>query len=254
MKESNKYKVLIFDLDGTAIPNKPDGVPFDALVHVLGELRNRGVRLCAATGRARFNSLPIIQKLGLVDPCIISGGTQIIDPKTEKILWEKTMNKEQVEAIMKIASQYPYHVFFSDDETSTFAKDKIITGPERIIYIEPVDKKDTATIMEQLSSVPDITAHKVISWTPDHFDIHITHAEATKKQALEILLDMMHVHKNEIIAAGDAENDLPLFEVAALKIAMGNASSKLKEKADMIAPNADDDGLTTILNKLLVEA
>lgn len=245
------YKALIFDLDGTAIPNEPNGMPTDNLIEVIKQLRGR-MKVCVATGRPLFNSLPIIQRLGLTDPCIISGGTQIVDPTTKKILWGKDMEIFQVEAIMKIASQYPYPVFFGDDEVSELAKKKVVKEPERIIYIEPVNREDAEDILAKLNRIPDIAAYKVMSWTPDHFDIHITHAEATKRHALEVLLKILDIHKDNIVTAGDGNNDLPLFEISKYKIAMGNGSDELKKKADFIAPSVTNDGLAIALRKLFL--
>lgn len=253
MYNMDMYRLVIFDLDGTAIPNKPEGMPSEHLVEVVGRLRKSGVKVCAATGRPRFNSKPITDKLGLTDPCIISGGTQIVDPLSGKILWEKGMTQEQVETIVAVALPYDYKLYFSDEELSLPAREKTVTGTEGIIYIMTVGKVDTETIMQHLSTIPNITAHRVMSWTPDHFDIHITHREATKKHALEVLLDMLHVKKEEVIAAGDSNNDLPLFELAGYKIAMGNGSQELKGKADMIVLNAEDDGLAIAIEKVVGE-
>src|SRR3989344_448451 len=201
------YKLVILDLDGTAIPNKKDGMPSKRLINVIKKIKNK-VYVSAATGRAITSSRRIIKSLNLNSPCIISGGTQIIDPETEKILWEKDLDELQVEKIMQIAREYPYSVFFNEDTIGTPAKEKIIKGTERIIYIEPVTKEDTVAILNQLKTISNITAHEVISWTPNHFDIHITHSEATKRHSLEILLDMLKVYKNEVVAIGDSNNDL----------------------------------------------
>lgn len=248
-----KYKLLIFDLDGTAIPNRPDGMPRDNLVNVVKQLQGK-MKVCAATGRPRFNSMPIIKKLNLKDPCIISGGTQIIDPTSEKILWEKDIDRAQVEEIRKIILPYEAKVFFSDDEISAPPNEKIVKGAERIIYAVRVSKKDTEEIMEKLSTIKSIIAHKVISWTPDHYDIHITHLEATKKHAMEILLDMLNIKRDKVIAAGDSSNDLPLFELSGYKIAMENGMDVVKEKADFIAGRADEDGLSIALRQVLLDS
>ena len=164
------------------------------------------------------------------------------------------MDQSQVEAIMDIARRYEYPVFFSDDEVSALPSEKVIKGSERIIYIEPVSKNDTEIMLDKLSKISQITAYKVKSWTPDHFDIHITHAEATKSYALEVLLNMINVHKGEVVAAGDANNDLPLFEIAGYKIAMENGSAELKAKADIIAPDVDRDGFAIALESFFKES
>lgn len=246
------YKLLIFDLDGTAIPNKPDGMPSEKLVTAVNILQKKGIKVCAATGRPRFNSKPITDKLGLVDPCIISGGTQVINPVDGTTLWEKDMSQDQVEAIIKISLPYDYKIFMSDDKVSKPAREQVIRGSERIIYIMTVSKEDTEVILKDLSKISDITPHKVKSWTPDHYDIHVTHFGATKKHALEVLLEMLQIKKDEVVAAGDSNNDLPLFELAGYKIAMGNGSEEMKQKADIIAKDADNDGLAIAIEDLFI--
>ncbi|MFZ2150235.1 MAG: HAD family hydrolase [Minisyncoccia bacterium] len=246
------YKALILDLDGTTIPNRRDGMPSRRVMEIISKIKDR-VHVCAATGRGISLAGHIIKELGLTAPCIVNGGTRIIDPVTEKILWEKDMTKSQVEKILEIAKEYQYNVFVGDDTEGSLAKYKITNRDERIIYIEPVSKEDTEVILYKLSKIPGIIAHKVISWTENHFDIHVTHKEATKRHSMEMLLDLLKVHKDEVIAAGDSNNDLPLFELAGYKIAMGNGSDELKSKADIIAPTVGEDGLAVILEKLLEE-
>ena len=246
-----KYKAIIFDLDGTAVPNRADGMPGERLIEVVGKIKNK-VFICAATGRAITFSRHILKKLGLIAPCIISGGTQVIDPLTEKVLWSKSLAVHQVEAVMEIARQYDYKVYFSDDTIGELAKDKLIKNSENIIYIEPVNADDTKKILTQLSKIPDITAHPVMSWTAGHFDIHITHKEATKKHSVEVLLGILNVKKEEVIGFGDSDNDLPIFEAVGYKVAMSNGSEALKQAADFIAPHAEADGLAEAIEKLVV--
>ncbi|MBP6060528.1 MAG: HAD family phosphatase [Candidatus Pacebacteria bacterium] len=243
------YKAVIIDLDGTTIPNKREGMPSERVINIVKKIKEKAY-ISAATGRGINFSRHIIKVLGLTSPCIISGGTQIVDPITEKVLWEKTLEKSQVEKIMEIAREYNYHVFFGDDLEGTPPKHKVVKGEERIVYIVPVTKEDTEIMLLKLKKIPNIVAHTAISWTPDHFDIHITHYEATKRHALEILLKMLEVHKDEVVAVGDSNNDLPLFESAGYKIAMENGSEELKSKADLVAPSVEDDGLAVVLEKL----
>lgn len=246
-----KYKMFIFDLDGTAIPNRQDGLPTDHLVEVISRLQ-KVMKVCVATGRPLFQAKPIITKLHITNPSIISGGTQIIDPITEKILWEKVVDEHLVKKIIEISSPYKCQVYFSDDEVSAPPQEKVINGPERIIYVEQVNKHDTEIILGELSKIPELAAHEVNSWTKDCFDIHITNREATKKHALELLLNMLGVKREEVVSAGDGNNDMPLFEMSGLRIAMGNAMDTLKAKADFIAKNADEDGLAIALEELLL--
>src|SRR6185437_6847206 len=142
-------------------------------------------------------------------------------------------------------------VWISNQNNASPAIEKIAIQPEQIIFIMTVSKKDTKIIVQKLAQIPDISTHEVISWTPDHLDIHITHKDATKKHALEELLKLENLAKENIMAVGDANNDLPLFEVAGFKVAMGNGSDRLKEAADYITDSVEEDGLAKAIEKKL---
>lgn len=246
-----KYKAIIFDLDGTAIPNKREGVPSERLVEVVKKLKGK-IFISAATGRPITMCRSIFKKLGLTSPCVISGGAQIIDPILGKILWQKPLAKAQVEAVIKVTSNYDYPILFSDEMIGEIGKDKIIKVRENYICIAPVAKEDIGILLKELNNIPDVVAHPVTSWTPNHFDIHVVHKEATKKHALQILLEMLHIKKEEAIGFGDAENDLPLFEMVGYRVAMSNGAQKLKDAADFIAENDDEDGLAKAIETLVL--
>jgi len=54
------------------------------------------------------------------------------------------------------------------------------------------------------------------------------------------------------MVVGDSGNDLPLFERAGLKIAMGNGTKELKKRADWIAPTQEEDGLAVAIRKYIL--
>jgi HAD superfamily hydrolase (TIGR01484 family) len=247
-----RYKALIFDLDGTAIPAVKNALPSDNIIDSIGKAQ-RVVTVSAATGR----SLPMVQAIlnacKLKDPCILSGGTEIIDPLTNKIVWQVRLLENQVKQIVKVCLPYPYEVFFSDDIKGLPARDRKVSGSERIVYIKDCKMEDAKKIQKELKEIQNITSHFAGSWTPDRVDVHITHKDATKKHAVNELTKMLCVGKNEVIAVGDNNNDIPLFESAGFKVAMGNATDDLKRVADYIAPPVKKDGLAYVIQKFILD-
>ncbi len=55
--------------------------------------------------------------------------------------------------------------------------------------------------------------------------------------------------EEEIIGVGDGDNDLPLFDSVGLKVAVANATDKLKSLADEVVAEADKDGLADVIQK-----
>ena len=246
-----KFKAIIFDIDGTAITHSFFGRPSKELINIVKKAQDQ-VLVSAATGRSIPAAREIFQQLNLKSPCVISGGTQIADPKTENILWQIQLAKNQVKQIMQVCLPYDYEILLSNELKGKPAKEKLINRDEGIVYIMAVKPKDVETLIEKLNKISDAVVHKTASWNIGNIDLHVTNIKATKKHAIEKLIEIFDVNKEEVIGVGDSFNDLPIFEAVGYKIAMGHAPKELKDEADFIAPPIKDDGLVSVIEKFIL--
>src|SRR6185503_166255 len=152
-----QYKAIVFDLDGTAIANRKDAMPSQYLIDTISKIKD-DIDVSVATGRRIFECRSIFKSLELSSPCIILGGTQIIDPVSEKILWEKLMTEQIVKKIIDITKMFDYKLYASNDTLPTSASEKIIRGPENIIYIMNINQQDTAALLSKLNEIVEISA------------------------------------------------------------------------------------------------
>lgn len=250
-----KYKSLLLDVDGTIVPVGPHTVPSKRVVDSLNQAR-KVAHVSLASGRCLDWLIEIFQILDLTDPCIINGGSQIIDPKTKKILWERPINKEDAVKVLKIIDKdkIPFVVSdngieFENPTQTEFEKPLAI----KLSYFDSKEKSDKC--LKILATIPNISAHKTFSWDKDRnykMDIYITHKEATKHYAAEELARILDIDTSEMIGVGDARNDAPLLNVCGLKVAMGNADDKLKKIAHYIAPTVDEDGVAHVVDKFIL--
>ena len=58
----------------------------------------------------------------------------------------------------------------------------------------------------------------------------VANIESNKGNAIRKLLEILEIRKDETIAIGDDNNDLPMFEEVGYKVAMANAIDIVKEK------------------------
>lgn len=79
----------------------------------------------------------------------------------------------------------------------------------------------------------------------------ISTSSTSKGKSIEYLLAYLHMNREDAIAIGDGVNDLSMFEAVGTKVAMGNADSFLKEKADYITLSNDENGVAYYLENLL---
>ena len=59
------------------------------------------------------------------------------------------------------------------------------------------------------------------------------------------------IHRKDVLAIGDSENDLEMLEWAGHGVAMGNSENHVKSMADEITLDNDKDGAARIIEKYL---
>jgi Cof subfamily protein (haloacid dehalogenase superfamily) len=77
--------------------------------------------------------------------------------------------------------------------------------------------------------------------------IQIMHRGVSKGTALKIVADFYGAAMGEVMAIGDATNDIPMLEAARVGIAMDNAPAEVKNIADWVAPSNNDHGVHATL-------
>ncbi|HEV2402642.1 MAG TPA: HAD family hydrolase [Candidatus Saccharimonadales bacterium] len=246
------YQALIFDLlDGTAIPLQQDGAPSQRLIDAVHWAHaHSALKLCAATGRAITKAKYIFDALQLTDPCVISAGTQIVDPMTDKILWQMAIPEADVAKVLQTCMRYPYEILCGNEvlgEGKPASQRQAVTT--NVMYIMGCSQGHAQLILDDLKAVPDIKAIGVGSWTLHGVDIHVTHKQATKEHAITELLRMLNIPKEATIGIGDDNNDINLFNGVGHRIAMGNAKEELKALADEVCGSVDSDGLAEVIER-----
>jgi hydroxymethylpyrimidine pyrophosphatase-like HAD family hydrolase len=95
-----------------------------------------------------------------------------------------------------------------------------------------------------------------MSWSFDSsnntYFINAVSRTVSKGTTLQSVADYLGIDCDQIIAIGDSFNDLPVFEVAGLSIAMGNASEEVKQLADWVAPPVEKDGVAVAIEKFIL--
>ena len=64
-------------------------------------------------------------------------------------------------------------------------------------------------------------------------------------------LPKIGIDASEVIAFGDAQNDISMLEWAGIGVAMGNATDAAKAAADEVTASNNEDGIALALDKFL---
>ena len=251
-----RTKAIIFDIDGTAVDSPSQKLPSERLVRASQNIQ-KTYYLSAATGRCWTFGKDIIQGMGLKDLCIISGGTQICDPRTGEVVWQKDITPNALgEAIKIFAENGKQRLIFNDYTEKDYFSGGVLPRDfdtsQRVNWLSRSFVPDELAIKlhSKLDLVEGVTCVMVVSQKPGCRDMHIVNENATKEHAIDELLDRLGIKKEEAIGIGDGHNDIHLFNAVGKKVAMGNAVEELKKAADLAINDVSSDGLAIYFEEL----
>jgi Cof subfamily protein (haloacid dehalogenase superfamily) len=266
--EALSFDLVGLDVDGTLL-NSEHEVSYEN-TDVIKAARSAGVLVTLVTGRSTFSLQPVLEQFELDIPYICSGGAEIIDPIQGKAIDRRVISQRDLEFLVTTVRESKAAMFF--------------TLPDGIYYEAPPgsldDWKPSRTF--HLTEIEDILSENhaelvkvAIFGDPDKlsqiettirhhgFAVHmaypietfldITREDANKGAALIRLANHLDVPLERTLVIGDADNDLSMFGVAGLSIAMGNAAPQVKAAADRIAPSNDENGVAWALREIVLE-
>ena len=80
----------------------------------------------------------------------------------------------------------------------------------------------------------------------------ITNENVNKWEAIKFLIEKLNIKPEEVISIGDNINDKEMLENAGLGVAMGNAAPYIKEFADDVTLDNDNNGVAETIEKYIL--
>ena len=269
-------KLVASDLDGTLLNKNKEITP--RLFEALKKLNDLGIYFVPSTGRP-FGTVPqTIKELPFLKYVTTSNGATIYDAEKKKNIIENYLTPEAVDAIIEIAKELPVITEYFIEGKAYIAKDVYddltpfdLTESHKT-YIKnsrtPVENfweemKRNDTVLENINLVfKDMDLRKQ-TWNKlkalglasvtaaTAINIEITSLFATKAQALEKLCDVLGFTRENVLAMGDGDNDMPMIQFAGIGVAMANGEEHIKQAADIIADDCNDFGAAKILEQII---
>jgi Cof subfamily protein (haloacid dehalogenase superfamily) len=275
-----RFDLIAFDLDGTTLNNS--STISKKNYSALSKAYEMGVKLVPCTGRSMYE-LPeeinsLIDEFGFsVFPCVITdNGAQVYDLSKKELLYSKNIPKTEALKIIVIGRSQlalTYGTFSTHGATdnkgiaweSEAAKpyikeyhekwglpvadlEELIEWNDSIVKISMnfLYEADRKKCFDEFSLWPSLA---LSSAAP--LNIEFMSAGICKGEALKFVSLYQNIPLDRVMAIGDNINDIEMIQAAGFGIAMGNAIPELKEKADWITADNDEDGLALAIEKIL---
>jgi Cof subfamily protein (haloacid dehalogenase superfamily) len=260
-------QLLVSDVDGTLVRHDRTLAP--STIEAAHRLRAAGVKLALVSSRPPGGLDVLRGPLGLDTPCAGFNGA-VVQDAAGCVVVERTIPEAACrEAVLRLEE--------AGLDVWVFAGGEWLLKNEAAVYI-PREQLSISMGWRVVDDfVPYLGAvHKVMGSSADiarvaataealnaaigdqatvlrsqDYYIDITHRLANKGEAALAIAGLLGVPPAAMACIGDMPNDLPMFAVAGLAIAMGNAPPEVKARARIVVAGNDDDGWAEAVARLL---
>lgn len=274
-------KIIFLDVDGTLVDYE-NRLPKSA-VEAVRQARKNGHRVYISTGRSKAEVYQELWDIGL-DGMIGGNGSYVED--NGNVVMHTMISKEQCKRVIDWLHERGLE-FYIESNNGLFASENFEEKGKPVIqeYSKRKGKDHTSEITVK-SAFPDMIFGgelyrddlNKISFILDSYKDYLDAKEAfpdleagtwggkgetalfgdlgvkniNKANAIENLLKYLKADISDTIAFGDARVDIPMLEYCEYGVAMGNGGTEIKEAADYITDDVENDGLWKAFKKLLL--
>ncbi len=269
MPNKPKPRVLLADVDGTLVTPQKE-LTAEALA-AARELQAAGITLAITSGRPPRGMAMLIEPLALTGPIAGFNGGVFVNPDLSVIESHPLDPAVAREALDLIRKSGLDAWVYTEEEWLIRDKDA------------PHVAREAWTVKFEARVVPDFTeehlshAVKIVGVSDDHdlvartegearttlgdrasaarsqpYYLDVTNPKANKGEVVRWLARKMEVDAEEIATIGDMPNDVLMFKVGGLSIAMGNASKEVQAAAHAVTDTNEAEGFAKAVRRLLL--
>lgn len=265
-------RAVVTDLDGTIV--RADGTISDATRSAAARLQAVGIPLIVATARTPAGLSVLGPALDHVTFAVCCNGSLGYHPLSGKTAWRETLDRAaQRHVVATLSTDLPEAGFGAYDGSiwrlSTnylHARGRWPSGTHQLATAAQIADSAACTMgiwHPVLTSVQVALALSaglaqaglaVLSESASHV-LDVTPGGTDKGTGITRALALAGITPDQAIGFGDARNDLPMFAVLGLAIAVADAHPDVIAAADTVACDVDGDGFASTLRQLgLIDA
>lgn len=251
-------KIVFFDIDGTLLDLSKQ-IP-TSTKQAIKELKQNGVYLAIATGRAPFMFEDIREELGIDSYVSFNGQYVVFEGKT---IYNNPLGQEELKELYRKSSESGYPMVFMNEVTMrasekdhSFIKESFgglqfdypDVDPdflnENIIY-------QALMFCEKEQEIPFVKNHDAFHFIRWHdYSCDVLPGGGSKAVGVEKMVKAAGLDMADTYAFGDGLNDLEMLKEIGTGVAMGNAVPELKAVADYTTKHVEAGGIAEGLKHL----
>lgn len=262
--------MIVLDMDDTLLTD--DHTISEENKELIFKAQELGVYVVLASGRptSAMTAYAKELKMDFYNSFMLSyNGAVITDLKDNKILFEQTLTKEQIHELHDYSLESKTHIItyvndaiVSETDSEYIEIEKHITGlPHNKVnsFKEEVQTNAVKCILlEEPSYLKTVEGdlklrmpHLSVSMSKPFF-LEVAQQGIDKAFSLKKLAEKLDINQSEIIAVGNAGNDLTMIEYAGLGVWVDNVDPELRDKGDVVVASNNNHGVAEVIRKYIL--
>ena len=269
MRTAIRPKLVAFDLDGTLLGEELLLRP--RVLSAIRRMQERGVLGCIVTGRMYRAALPFVRQLEFTAPVVCYQGAAVIDPQTDEVLQDVPLPNAEALLLETYARENGLHIqlyandrYYCEEYNDYAALYAKISGVEPVIVpslrrqFEAWDATKACiiaepdVILEHLTRVQSLCGDRAYVTRSIAYFLEVMNSKVNKGKSLEIVARSLGIPLSEVMAIGDSWNDSPLLQAAGFGVAMGSAPPELRDVADAVVADVENDGVAEAIERFVL--
>jgi len=261
-----KYKMLVLDMDDTLLTD--DHTISKENRAMIAMAQEKGVEVVLASGRPT----PAMTHFAndLQNNYMISfNGAVVTDLKDDTVIFEQSLTKEQIHELHDYSLKAKTHIItyindtiVSETHSEFIEVERSITGMPHelvpdfkaavtsnavkcILLEDPSYLKTVESDLKQ--AMPDLS----VSMSKPFF-LEVAPNGIDKAASIQFLAKRLGIEQSEIIAVGNAGNDLTMIQYAGLGVWVDNVTPELRGFGDVIVASNNDHGVAEVIERFIL--
>ncbi len=262
-------QLVVSDVDGTLVTDHKDLTP--RACDAVARLHAAGVELAITSGRPPRGMAMLVEPLHLTAPVGAFNGGMIVEPDLTTVIEQCTLPLavaiEVTDYLLGAGVDvwvYRGACWFVRDATAPHVAREAST-----VRFEPAVVADVHGVLEgavKIVGVSDdvaklaaceaelrgkISGHASAARSQPYY-LDVTHPDANKGTVVRVASRVLGIPLDAIAAIGDMPNDVLMFGVAGMSIAMGNADREVQRAARYVTTSNEEEGFANAIDRFIL--
>ena len=225
-------KAIAVDIDGT-ITDYNKKLHLEA-IQSLRRLEDAGIPIILATGNVRAITYGLWRFIGASGPMVCENGGVVWHPD-----WNEPIARADGERARECAIKMSQDIEIDPKgiTTNAWRESEWCLFPDE--DLDAINKWVSNSIYSDLSVVRT------------GFAIHLMEPHLSKGEGLKVALEKMGLSPGDVLAVGDAPNDIPMFQLVGHSVAVGGCFDSLAAVAKVISPHPHGDTFAPLVDAII---